>query len=85
MATTIWGGTRKRRNEGAAFFSHAWVEAYVPLIGWIGLDPTNNEKTNWRYIKIGHGRNYSDVVPVKGMYRGTPCQQLEVTVELKRV
>lgn len=66
-------------------FSHAWVEAYVPLIGWIGLDPTNNEKTNWRYIKIGHGRNYSDVVPVKGMYRGTSCQQLEVTVELKRV
>lgn len=66
-------------------FSHAWVEAYVPLIGWIGLDPTNNEKTNWRYIKIGHGRNYSDVVPVKGMYRGTACQRLEVTVELKRV
>lgn len=73
------------KETNVQHFSHAWVEAYVPLIGWRGLDPTNNEKTNWRYIKIGHGRNYSDVVPVKGMYRGTSCQQLEVTVELKRV
>lgn len=65
--------------------SHAWVEGYVPLIGWMSFDPTNNGKMDWRYIKIGHGRNYSDIVPVKGVYQGTHQQQLEVTVDVKRV
>ncbi|MEW9671096.1 transglutaminase N-terminal domain-containing protein [Ammoniphilus sp. 3BR4] len=65
--------------------SHAWVEAYVPLIGWTGFDPTNNGKMDWRYVKIGHGRNYSDIVPVKGVYQGTNQQQLEVKVDVKRI
>lgn len=65
--------------------SHAWVEAYIPLIGWMAFDPTNNGKVDWRYVKLGHGRNYSDIVPVKGVYQGTNKQQLEVTVDVKRV
>jgi transglutaminase-like putative cysteine protease len=63
--------------------SHAWVEAYIPMVGWIGFDPTNNGKLNWRYVKIGHGRNYSDIVPVKGIYQGIGSQQLEVSVDVK--
>jgi transglutaminase-like putative cysteine protease len=63
--------------------SHAWIEAYVPIIGWIGLDPTNNEKINWRYVKIGHGRNYRDIVPVKGVYQGLGEQHLDVLVDVK--
>ncbi|PGV53298.1 transglutaminase family protein [Bacillus sp. AFS037270] len=65
--------------------SHAWVEAYVPLTGWMGFDPTNNGKVNWRYVKIGHGRDYSDIVPVKGVYQGTNKQHLQVTVDVKRI
>jgi len=63
--------------------SHAWVEAYVPKVGWIGFDPTNNGKIDWRYIKIGHGRNYQDIVPVKGVYQGLGGQRLDVSVDVK--
>lgn len=65
--------------------SHAWVEAFVPYIGWVGFDPTNNGKINERYVKLGHGRDYSDIVPMKGIYRGTDRQNLEVTVDVRKI
>jgi transglutaminase-like putative cysteine protease len=65
--------------------SHAWVEAFVPGIGWRGFDPTNNGDINWRYVKLCHGRDYEDIVPVKGIYRGSERQQLEVVVDVKRM
>lgn len=65
--------------------SHAWVEAYIPLIGWIGFDPTNNGKVNLRYVKLSHGRDYSDISPVKGIYKGTNNQQLTVTVDVQYI
>jgi transglutaminase-like putative cysteine protease len=63
--------------------SHAWVEAYIPIVGWHGFDPTNNGEINWRYVKIGHGRNYRDIVPVKGVYQGSANQHLDVSVDVK--
>lgn len=65
--------------------SHAWVEAYVPLFGWVGLDPTNNGKIDWRYVKVSHGRDYSDIVPVKGIYKGSGHQNLDVSVDLQSI
>lgn len=65
--------------------SHAWVEAYIPGTGWIGFDPTNNGTVNWRYVKLGHGRDYRDIVPVKGVYFGSPAQKLQVTVDVKKM
>ncbi|MGJ7919492.1 transglutaminase family protein [Neobacillus sp. LXY-4] len=65
--------------------SHAWVEAYVPGIGWVGFDPTNNGLIDWRYVKVGHGRDYRDIVPVKGIYKGTAKQTLSVEVDVKVV
>lgn len=65
--------------------SHAWVEAYIPGTGWIGFDPTNNMQINWRYVKLGHGRDYNDIVPVKGVYIGEPGQTLDVTVDVRLV
>lgn len=65
--------------------SHAWVEAYVPGIGWCGFDPTNDEAIGERYVKLAHGRDYKDIVPVKGVYRGTGEQQLKVTVDVRKV
>ncbi|MNW42162.1 Protein-glutamine gamma-glutamyltransferase [compost metagenome] len=65
--------------------SHAWVEAHIPGIGWIGFDPTNNGMVNWRYVKLGHGRDYHDIVPVKGVYFGNAAHQLQVTVDVKKL
>ncbi|CAM3701263.1 transglutaminase family protein [Cohnella lubricantis] len=73
------------QGRGADFeqASHAWVEAYVPGVGWQGFDPTNNGLVDWRYIKLAHGRDYLDIVPVKGIYRGTGEQELLVTVDVR--
>jgi transglutaminase-like putative cysteine protease len=65
--------------------SHAWVEAYIPLIGWVGFDPTNNGKIDWRYIKVSHGRDYNDIAPVKGVYKGSSNQELTVSVDLQYI
>jgi transglutaminase-like putative cysteine protease len=65
--------------------SHAWVEAYVPGFGWRGYDPTNDAPVGERYVKLGHGRDYKDIVPVKGVYRGTGDASLEVAVDVKKI
>lgn len=65
--------------------SHAWVEVYVPGTGWLGFDPTNDNRVDERYIKLGHGRDYADIVPIKGIYRGTPHQILSVEVDVQRM
>ncbi|WP_080832652.1 transglutaminase family protein [Cohnella massiliensis] len=63
--------------------SHAWIEAYVPGVGWQGFDPTNRNLIDWRYVKLAHGRDYLDIVPVKGVYRGTSDQTLTVQVDVR--
>ena len=60
--------------------SHAWVEVYVPGRGWHGLDPTNRELVAGRYVKVAVGRDYADVPPVKGTYRGTGRRTMTVEV-----
>lgn len=65
--------------------SHAWVEAYVPGIGWVGFDPTNNGMIDWRYVKVCHGRDYRDIVPVKGIYKGISKQTMVVDVDVRIV
>jgi transglutaminase-like putative cysteine protease len=65
------------RGEGA---THAWVEAYIPFYGWLGLDPTNNCMVNDLHVRLATGRSFSDVSPVKGTYKGTSQHTLEVGV-----
>ncbi|MBC7890289.1 MAG: transglutaminase family protein [Ferruginibacter sp.] len=67
------------RGEGA---THAWVEAYIPFYGWLGLDPTNNCVVNDRHVRLAIGRNFSDCSPVKGSYKGVARQTLEVGVSV---
>jgi transglutaminase-like putative cysteine protease len=67
------------RGEGA---THAWVEAYIPFFGWIGIDPTNNCIVNDSHVRLAVGKNFSDCSPVKGTYRGTSNHTLEVAVSV---
>jgi transglutaminase-like putative cysteine protease len=65
--------------------SHAWVECFIPGTAWFGYDPTNNCQLDWRYVKLAHGRDYNDIVPVKGVYRGNGKQDLEVIVDVRLI
>lgn len=67
------------RGEGA---THAWVEAYIPFYGWLGLDPTNNSFASEAHVRLAVGKNFSDCSPVKGTYRGTSNHKLDVAVSV---
>lgn len=67
------------RGEGA---THAWVEAYLPEYGWLGLDPTNNCVVEDMHVRLAVGRNFIDCSPVKGTYKGTSKHTLEVKVSV---
>jgi transglutaminase-like putative cysteine protease len=62
--------------------SHAWCEVFVPDHGWRALDPTNNQPADERYIKLAVGRDYADVAPLKGHYKGTPHRTMQVQVQI---
>jgi transglutaminase-like putative cysteine protease len=65
--------------------SHAWVEAWHPQLGWVGIDPTNDKLVDWQYIRIAAGRDYSDVQPLRGIFVGSREQELEVEVAVRRI
>jgi transglutaminase-like putative cysteine protease len=64
--------------------THAWVEVAVPGFGWWALDPTNDHDVGERHVKIGHGRDYDDAPPLRGVYHGEEDHQLGVRVQISR-
>jgi transglutaminase-like putative cysteine protease len=71
--------------------THAWLELLLPEAGergepaWVGIDPTNDARADERYVKIGHGRRYDDVPPIKGVYRGGGAAELVASVVMTRL
>jgi transglutaminase-like putative cysteine protease len=65
--------------------THAWFEVAIPDFGWLSLDPTNRQAVGLRHVKIGHGRDYDDVSPLRGTYSGPPDATLDVAVEMRRL
>lgn len=58
-------------HQGNGYFGdsqmHAWAEVFVPNLGWMGFDPTNNLVANENHIKVAHGKDYADCPPLKGV------------------
>ena len=75
-------GEKDRSAEGA---SHAWLEALVPRLGWVAFDPTNNLVGADRHIRVAIGRDYADVPPTRGVYKGEAQSELSVAVTVNPV
>lgn len=65
--------------------SHAWFSVYLPDIGWIDFDPTNNQIPTNQHITVAWGRDYSDVTPLKGVVFGSGTHDLSVSVDCRAV
>jgi len=65
--------------------SHAWIAAFIPEVGWVDFDPTNNQLANDQYITIGWGRDYFDIIPLKGIIMSSNTHELSVSVDVKRI
>jgi len=73
--------TTRRPREIEA--SHAWIEAYVPGYGWAAFDATHDRPADDRYVKVAVGRDYADIRPINGTYRGAPTRSLKVDVKVR--
>ena len=60
--------------------THAWIEALLPRLGWVGFDPTNNVIAGRRQIAVAIGRDYADVPPTRGVFKGDAGSELSVAV-----
>jgi transglutaminase-like putative cysteine protease len=65
--------------------SHAWCEAWLPDLGWVGLDPTNDCLAGEHFVKVAVGRDFTDVPPNKGIYRGRAEETIHVRVETREL
>jgi transglutaminase-like putative cysteine protease len=65
--------------------SHAWCEAFLPPMGWVGLDPTHDTLIDDRFVKIAIGRDYHDVSPVRGVYKGLQAGTMSVNVAMDAI
>jgi transglutaminase-like putative cysteine protease len=73
----LGGGQGPSRRAGAR---HAWAEVYTPTHGWRGFDPTNNLLASTYHVTMGIGRDYNDVPPTRGTFRGVAEEKLSVEV-----
>jgi len=64
--------------------THAWVEVFLPSQRWIGLDPTNNTLAGERHVAVAVGRDYADVPPSRGVYKGDTESHLAVDVSVTK-
>jgi transglutaminase-like putative cysteine protease len=64
--------------------THAWVEVFLPSLRWVGFDPTNNVMTGERHVAVAVGRDYGDVTPSRGVYKGDSDSHLAVGVSVRR-
>jgi transglutaminase-like putative cysteine protease len=72
-------------QRGTASASHAWVDVFVPGPGWIALDPTHDSQQTDHYVRLAVGRDYADVPPTRGVYKGAGRESMAVDVHVEQV
>jgi transglutaminase-like putative cysteine protease/predicted glutamine amidotransferase len=76
----------KNPNQRQGEASHAWVQVYLPEVGWKGFDPTNGVLTQTDHVRVAVGRSYVDATPTAGtIYVGGGGETLEVDVRCEVV
>jgi transglutaminase-like putative cysteine protease len=76
----------KKTNPAQSDASHAWVEVYLPQVGWRGFDPTNGTLAQTEHVRLAVGRSYVDATPTAGtIYVGGSGEKLEVDVRVEKV
>jgi transglutaminase-like putative cysteine protease len=90
----LWVAPTDGSSDSVEVDTHAWLEVLLPGDSnpsahgepvWVGADPTNRRLAGETHVKIGHGRFYADVPPVKGLYLGGATSQLNVAVSMSRL
>ena len=74
---------RGSRDRSEADATHAWVEAWLPSLGWVGFDPTNNVMAAERHVRAAVGRDYADVPPTRGTFKGIADSELSIAVGIE--
>jgi len=75
--------SREDHDRSTPDATHAWVDVLLPEYGWVGFDPTNNLVAHHRHIRTAVGRDYSDVPPTHGIFRGKTESDLYVAVQVQ--
>jgi transglutaminase-like putative cysteine protease len=65
--------------------SHAWVALYIPNAGWVEFDVTNNLLVNDKHVRVAVGRDFADIVPLKGIVYSGGGQKMVVSVDVKEI
>ena len=87
----LWAAPADEGDDSVEVQTHAWLEALLPGLDgrgepvWVGADPTNRRLAGERHVKIGHGRHYADVPPVRGVYQGGARSKLDASVHMTRL
>ncbi len=82
-ARYVSGYLHDPQSDGRAAASHAWVDAYTPDEGWLSLDPTHNCEQTEHYVRLAIGRDYGDVPPTRGVFKGKARETLDVQVNVQ--
>ena len=75
--------SREDHDRSTPDATHAWVDVLLPHLGWVGFDPTNNLVAHHRHIRTAIGRDYHDVPPTHGIFRGKTESELYVAVQVE--
>jgi len=87
----LWSAPEDEGTDSVEVDTHAWLEALLPGTDghgepvWVSADPTNRRLAGETHVKIGHGRFYADVPPVKGLYMGGTESELDASVTMSRL